>query len=185
MADYDVAQYAADLRMITAAETDDKAKLQRIVPLARKLAATPDLIKPQHYERDADQGVGVHLLHEEDDHSLAVFVISWEPGRHVPPHNHNSWAVVVGLEGEEHNVCWRRKDDGSKEGYAELERDTDSFMTRGDFIAMLPAEIHSVHNEADTVALSLHTYGMHINYSGRSQFDLEAKTELPIVLKVD
>lgn len=185
MSDYDVAQYAADLRMITAEETDDKAKLQRIVPLARKLAATPDLIQPQHYERDAEQGVGVHLLHEEDDHSLAVFVISWEPGRHVPPHNHNSWAVVVGLEGEEHNVCWRRTDDGAKDGYAELERDTDSFMHRGDFVAMLPEDIHSVHNDSDAVALSLHTYGMHINHSGRSQFDPAAKTESPIMLKID
>jgi len=185
MAEYSVAQYAADLRRITAAQTDDRKRLQQIVPLARKLAATPDLVKPQHYECDPAQGVGVHLLHEESDHSLAVFLISWKPGRHIPPHNHKTWAVVVGLEGVEHNVCWRRKDDGSKRGYAELERDTESFMKRGDFIAMLPEEIHSVHNDGDAIALSLHTYGMHINHSGRSQFDPGAKTESPIVLKID
>ncbi len=58
-------------------------------------------------------------------------------------------------------------------------------MKRGDFIAMLPEEIHSVHNDGKEVALSLHTYGMHINHSGRSQFDPDAKRESPIVLKVD
>ena len=32
--------------------------------------------------------------------------------------------------------------------------------------------------------MSLHTYGRHINYTGRSQFDLEHKREKPYVIKV-
>jgi hypothetical protein len=33
--------------------------------------------------------------------------------------------------------------------------------------------------------MSLQTSGRHINYTGRSEFDLEAKREKPIILKID
>ena len=33
------------------------------------------------------------------------------------------------------------------------------------------AEIHSVWNTGDQVSISLHTYGRHINHTGRSEFD--------------
>lgn len=42
---------------------------------------------------------------------------------------------------------------------------------------MLPGAILSVMNETDAMTLSLHVYGMHPNYTARSQFDVDAKTE--------
>jgi hypothetical protein len=44
--------------------------------------------------------------------------------------------------------------------------------------------IHLVWNETDKVTLSLHIYGKHINFTGRSQFDLESQTETPFILKL-
>ena len=32
--------------------------------------------------------------------------------------------------------------------------------------------------------MSLHTYGRHINYTGRSEFDLESKREKPYAIKI-
>lgn len=32
--------------------------------------------------------------------------------------------------------------------------------------------------------MSLHTYGRHINYTGRSEFDVERKLEKPYVVRV-
>ena len=46
----------------------------------------------------------VHVLHEESDHRLAVFAVSWLPGRGVPPHDHGTWAIVVGVDGPEKNL---------------------------------------------------------------------------------
>lgn len=43
---------------------------------------------------------------------------------------------------------------------------------------------HSVWNVGKSVSISLHTYGRHINYTGRSEFDLEHKREKPYVLKI-
>jgi hypothetical protein len=33
--------------------------------------------------------------------------------------------------------------------------------------------IHAVRNDTERVTLSFHTYGKHINFTDRSQFDLE------------
>ena len=50
---------------------------------------------------------------------------------------------------------------------------------------VLPEDIHSVWNETEKVSLSLHTYGKHINRTGRSRFDPEAKTEEVFIVTVD
>jgi len=76
-------------------------------------------------------------------------------------------------------------DDGTRPGYAKLERAGKHVMSAGDVTACKPADIHSVWNVGDDVSLSLHTYGMHINYSGRSEFDPETDEERPFVVVVD
>jgi hypothetical protein len=49
---------------------------------------------------------------------------------------------------------------------------------------MLPDAIHSVVNPTSAVTVSLHTYGMHLNYTGRSEFDPEKNTVGPIQRRV-
>ncbi len=181
---YDLTQYVEDLRRITREETDDKRIVQRVAPLAQKLAATPGLIKEEFYDCDEQQGFSFHLLHEEDDHSNAVFVIAWLPDRGTPAHNHKTWGVVVGIEGEERETWWQRTDDGTRPGYADLERQTMNTLGPGQVTCVLPEDIHTVWNETDDVSLSLHTYGKHINYTGRSEFVPEAKTEEKYVVTV-
>ncbi len=68
---------------------------------------------------------------------------------------------------------------GSRSGYAELERMGEEVIGPGEVVAFLPDAIHSVVNETDKITLSLHVYGKHINYTERSQFDPETKTETP------
>ena len=73
---YSVAEYVEDLRRITAEDNDEKAIFQQLAPLAQKLAATPGWITDEHRQCDEEQGFGVHLLHEEEDHTNAVFLLS-------------------------------------------------------------------------------------------------------------
>jgi predicted metal-dependent enzyme (double-stranded beta helix superfamily) len=180
-----VAAYIEDLRRITAEETDDKAILRRVAPLAKKLATTPGWIKEEYRQCDEEQGFSFHTLHEEDDHANAVFVLSWLPNRGSPAHNHKTWGVVVGIEGAETETWWRRLDDGSKPGHAELKRETVSTVGAGDVSCVMPDDIHTVWNDTDAVLISLHTYGKHINFTGRSQFDPDAGTEEPFVVVID
>ena len=181
---YDLASYAEDLRRICREESDDKKIVRRVAPLAQRLVASPGVIKDEHYTCDEAQGFGVNLLHEEDDHSNAVFLIAWLPGRGTPAHNHKTWGVVVVADGEERESWWRRVDDGTRPGYAELERQTESTMAPGQVSCVLPEDIHQVWNDTDRVSLSLHTYGKHINFTGRSEFDPEKKTEREYLVTV-
>ena len=182
---YDLAQYIEDLNRITRQESDDKTIVRLVAPLARKFAASPGWLKDEYYKCDEDQGFGVHLLHEEEDHGNAVFILAWLPDHGTPPHNHKTWGVVVGIEGAERETWWRRLDDGCTPGYADLKRQTENTVGPGQVSCVLAEDIHTVWNETDKVSVSLHTYGKHINFTGRSEFDPEAKTEEKFIVTVD
>ena len=181
---YSLDQYVHDLRAITAHESDPIRITERAAPLAKKFAQTPGWVRPEHRECDMEQGFGVHLLHEEPNHDLAVFLVSWLPDKGTTPHNHKTWAVVVGMEGREQEVNWDRLDDGAKRGYADLKRGSERVMTAGDIALCYPEDIHSVWNVGSDISMSLHTYGRHINYTGRFEFDPVRKLEKPFVVKV-
>ena len=154
----DLPRFVDDLRNITRETSDEAAIIRRVRPLARELALAKTWLRPEHYRCDEAQGFGVHLLHEEPDHTLAVFAASWLPGRGAPPHNHGTWAVVAGVDGPETNVFWKRLDDGSRPGYAEIARNGQKVFGPGDVVSFL--------------------------HTGRSQFDPEARKELPFLLSV-
>jgi len=101
------------------------------------------------------------------------------PGRGVTPNGHENWGVVVGLDGMETNINWHRKDDGVKLGYAGLEVRNDVILTFGQTCTFMPDDIHSVRNEGDTSALSLHVYGRSLSQTGRFEFDPASKAVKP------
>jgi len=183
-APYTLRDYVRDLRTIRANETDPVRITERVAPLARQFAQAGGWFRPEHRQCDAAQGFGVHLLHEEPNHDLAIFAIAWLPGRGTPPHNHKTWAVVVGIEGQELETSYERRDDGRTAGYAELAHSGEQVMSAGDVACCYPEHIHAVRNVGEGVALSLHTYGRHLNHTGRSEFDVARKRETPFVVKV-
>ena len=63
------------------------------------------------------------------------------------------------------------------------QRNGEKLFSAGEVVAFLPHEIHSVVNETEAVTVSLHTYGKHLNYTGRSQFDPAASVEKPFLVK--
>lgn len=173
---YTVARYVDDLRRITAETSDENEIFTRVGPLARRLAAEDGWIEDRFYEPDTETGFSAFMLHEEEDHSLAVLAASWTPGMGVGPHDHGTWAIVVGVDGEERNIRYKRLDDRSKEDYAELEPKEERVAGPGDLVCIKNGGIHAVRNESDKVTLSLHTYGTHVNHTVRYQYDLETRS---------
>ena len=182
---YPLDQYIEDLRKITAETADEDQVLARVGPLAQRLVADRSWLQPKHYRADEVQGFGVHLLHEEPDHSLAVLVLSWLPGRGTPAHDHGTWAVVAGVEGVEHNVRYNRVDDGSRPDYAELEVRHEFDAAEGELVCMKTGGIHRVTNQTGQITLSVHTYGCHINHTRRSQFDLDTRERKEFIVRVE
>jgi predicted metal-dependent enzyme (double-stranded beta helix superfamily) len=170
-------QLVDELHRVTRGSADAGTIVNALSGPVGACARAKDWVEDRYFKCDLDQGFGVHLLHEEPDHSLAVLAVAWLPGRSAPVHDHGTWAVVAGVEGVERNRHWRRTDDGSRPGYAEVREIGEDLIRPGEVLPMMPSAIHSVANETDGITLSLHVYGKHPNYTARSQFDVDAKTE--------
>ncbi len=162
------------------ASTDDAAEItRRVTELARPLAEDTGWLEERHRETDDAQGFGVTIVHKEADDGLLVETVCWAPGRGVAPHDHRTWGVVIGLEGEEINVDWRRLDDGAEDGFADIEVARETTIRQGVTCTLMSDDIHSVRNEGDTPSLSLHVYGRNLATTGRSEFDPINKRQYP------
>jgi predicted metal-dependent enzyme (double-stranded beta helix superfamily) len=178
---YSIKGLVTDLKELRLRVPDEIGMVRAVPDLARRLA------RMQHnWLRDSmcvpspkPGSAGTFMLHEEVDHSLAIFVVTWLPGEETPPHDHGTWAVVAGLRGRETNHWWKRLDDASRPGYAELERAGRARVEEGEVIAMGARRIHSVQNDSRGVSVSLHIYGMNVDYTERCKFDPAARTSSP------
>jgi predicted metal-dependent enzyme (double-stranded beta helix superfamily) len=183
--EYSIDELASDLRGLCARCSEEREILLRLRPLVRRAALAKRWLHEGLYVADAAQGFGVHLLREEADHTLAIFAVSWLPGRGAPPHDHGTWAMIAGVDGAEANEFYERIDDRSRSGHAELRKVGRTVCDVGDVIAMPAGMIHAVSNESDATSVSLHVYGKHINHTGRSRFDLERQTASPFIVTTD
>ena len=165
-----VGEFVSDLRRLASQHDDDKALLPQVAPLVRRLAVSPGWVTPQCYDIDQEQGIGITVFHEEPDHTLLVETVAWAPGRGVLPHDHQTWGVVAGIDGEERNVLWKRTDDGSMPGRATVTVHRETRVGAGDVIAFLGDDIHSVHNDGTGITLSLHVYGKSLSHVDRNEF---------------
>lgn len=173
-----------EMRAVTRRTQDPTRIVDALRAPLRAAALEPSWLEDRFFSPPQDQGFGSFLLHVEPDDTLPVFLVSWLPGRGAPPHDHGTWGVVAGVRGEETNINWRRRDDGSRAGYADLEEASRTVLAPGDVITVLPADIHSVVNATGDVTISLHVYGRHLNETKRSRYDVEQRSVSPFVISV-
>lgn len=180
-----IAELVDGLRRISAATADERRILVEVGPLAQRAVADPSWLTEAMLQPDPVQGFSLFPLHEEQDHTLAVFALSWLPHRGTPAHDHNTWAVVAGIRGLETNTFWKRLDDGSRPGYAELQKMGEKVFGPGHVMTMPTGTVHAVVNNSDEVSVSLHIYGKHINHTGRHQFDPEQRTATRYINRIE
>jgi predicted metal-dependent enzyme (double-stranded beta helix superfamily) len=174
---YELEDFMRSLRAAVSAPLAEAALVARVKPLVERLARSRSWIRPEHYDCDPKQGFGAHVLHEEPDHRLWVVAAAFLPHHGAPPHNHGTWAVIAGVDGEEKNTLWRRRG-------ARLERQSTEVVGAGQVTAFLSDAIHSVDNEGERSTLSLHVYGRNLNFAERSRFDPETGAEKPFKLQL-
>jgi predicted metal-dependent enzyme (double-stranded beta helix superfamily) len=171
-----VASCLDDIRAILGDAGVDRAALERIKSRLLALASRRDLFTfaqfPLRHERST-----MHVLAEDDGDGLALYAVAAQGESATPPHDHTTWAVVVGIEGEEMNRLWRRVDDGASPGKAELEQIEETLVAPGTGVALMPEDIHSIHRASDAPLLHFHLYGRSIErLPERKQFDLARGT---------
>lgn len=182
--EYTIQIFIEDALKIMSETKDESLLLTELSPLAARAAAETGWRKEEMYDVDSNNGFGTTLLHAESNNSLFIVADCWLSGRGIRPHEHGTWAVVVGVTGVEKNTLWERTDDRLREGFAELKKLSEHHISAGDVITMKTGEIHSVENETDEITLTFHVYGHHLNHTGRSQFDVEKNLEIPFIIEM-
>jgi len=173
-----------DIRRLVASARSGEALTAALADRLRPLADDRSWITDDLYETDENQGFGITVLHEEGEDGFLLETVCWAPGRGVAPHDHQTWGVVMGLDGEEINVDWRRTDDGSAPGKAALEKAEETPVTSGVVKTFRPDDIHSIRNDSDAPSLSLHLYGRSLAAIDRSEFNPIAGTVAPCPKRV-
>ena len=84
------------------------------------------------------------------DGDISITFDHMPEGKDIPPHDHGVWEALAVYSGRLSHTVYDRRDDGSKEGYAELEVIDDRVLQPGDIaIVAPPAEIHGFTAQTD------------------------------------
>ena len=152
-------QTVARVREIETSRGVNPESLQAIKNELIKLAAKTELFPLEDFPspEQSDRNPGrLYLLSEDDDHRYALYANSTFRKYVNAPHNHTTWAVIVGVHGEEPNVLYERTDDG---GVRETGR---TVVKQGTGVAFLPDELHSLDIPGKAPMLNFHMYGLAI-----------------------
>src|SRR5262245_55304269 len=76
-----MARFLSQLRAIAARTEEPRVIVAQASPLVRDFALSKKWLEAKHYDCNVEQGFGAHLLHEEPDHTLAIFAGSLLPRR--------------------------------------------------------------------------------------------------------
>ena len=171
-----VGEAIAEIREIENTRGVSRDSLPAIRDVLLELADKRELFSEQDFPSASGEPL-LYLLSEDDDHRFALYLSTGLPGRSSPPHNHTTWAVIVGIDGEEENRIYRRLDDGSESGKSRVEVEDKFVVKRGTGICFMPDDIHSIHVVSDVPTRNFHMYGMSVEHlPERVKFDMEQGT---------
>lgn len=133
-------------------ESLEKIK-QRLIRLAR-----PELFPASDFPPPAPGGKLKSCLYrvaEDADHRFALYVNASLGGHSTPAHNHTTWAVIVGVTGEELNRFYERTADGPRQK-------GEYTVKQGTGVCFMPEDLHSIHIQAPLV--NFHMYGLALDH---------------------
>jgi predicted metal-dependent enzyme (double-stranded beta helix superfamily) len=107
------------------------------------------LLKNQNFinsECGSDAEPGIRTIHRDRDTGFNVLIHIYTEGKKGPPHDHGrSWAIYGQAREWTDMTLWQRKDDGKKEGYADLEERETFRLEPGMAGKFDVGDIHSIH----------------------------------------
>jgi len=164
------------IRDIEKANGVNRDSLKEVREVLLGLAAKQELFAEADFPSASGDPL-LYLLSEDEDDRFALYLSTGLPGRSSPPHNHTTWAVIVGIEGEEQNRIYERVDDGSEPGRGEVRMRDEFVVMKGTGICFMPDDIHSIHVVSEVPTRNFHMYGRSLEHlPERIQFDTEQGT---------
>lgn len=155
----------ADIRAIEERDRVTRSSLAKIRQRLIRLAARTDLFTVQDFPPPAPGGAHkscLYRLAEDADHRFALYANSSLGGYATPAHNHTTWAVIVGVSGEELNRFYdRTAENGVREKGQHV-------VCQGRGVSFMPEDLHSIH--IDAPLLNFHMYGLALEQLHRREF---------------
>jgi predicted metal-dependent enzyme (double-stranded beta helix superfamily) len=172
---YSVEEFAREVERIMADAPDRATAVQEIEPLLARLMERPDLLD-ERYRVVTPEGRTRYTYYHSADGRLTVGGPVFEPGHPTVVHNHNTWGVIGIYRGKQRTTRYRRVDDGTTPGRAELVQTSDEVLGPGSIYFLLPPDdIHRI-EAVDGPSLSVHVLGVDLRQQYRQFFDVEAGT---------
>ncbi|MCR9222082.1 MAG: hypothetical protein NXI21_17805 [Alphaproteobacteria bacterium] len=173
-----VAETVARIRALEAQGGVTRETLAKIKDALIALGLRSDLFPEEDFPPpESGTGDRLYRLSMDSDDRFALYLNRGTGDKDTPPHDHTTWACVVGVRGQEHNKFYRRTDDRATPGRGTVEVVAEKTVEPGTGVAMTPDDIHSIHMRGPGVKMHLHMYGLAIHrLSGRVKYDVETGT---------
>jgi predicted metal-dependent enzyme (double-stranded beta helix superfamily) len=160
----EIEKAVADVRAIEREQGVTRASLEKIKQRLTRLAARQDLFTSSDFPPPQPGGKRNSCLYrvaEDADHRFALYVNSSDGNYGTPAHNHTTWAVIVGVSGEELNRFYDRTGDGPQEKGSAV-------VKQGTGVAFMPDDYHSIHITAPLI--NFHMYGLALEQLARREY---------------
>ena len=138
--------------------------VKRVRAIMQEAVRDPQAVSQYLHAFDGDDVI----LYE--DETVSIQHCRFDPGLHVPPHDHRITAVIGVYEGGEVNHFYVRDEN-------QLVRKTTKKVMPGDVISMGPEAIHSVEPGGDECGYAIHVYLGPLSDVERSLYDWESGAE--------
>ena len=168
---YSITAFIRDLDRITREQSEPAKVVAEAKPLLAELVRNPNCIEPR-FKQHGGKIYGRYMLHRAARFNVTSIV--WGPGDSAKAHNHDTWGLVGVLENELQETRFRRRDDGTKEGWADLEVTAVNRNQAGMVSTLLAPEddIHEMLNVTQKNTVEVHVYGKDLANMQRLQFDV-------------
>ena len=137
------------------------------------LAARRDLFSLEDFpppEADSKRRSCLYRLSEDEDHGFALYLNVASGDVNAPPHDHTTWAVIVGIEGQEENRFYKKVPDG-------VEQIDSKMVEPGKGVAIMTGEFHTIHINAGKPVMNFHMYGLGLEQLHERKFWNERERE--------
>lgn len=155
----------ADVRAIEQRDGVTRASLEKVKQRLTRLAKRQDLFSAEDFPPPKPGGKLKSCLYrvaEDPDHRFALYVNASLGGHSAPAHNHTTWAVIVGVSGEELNRFYDRAAEGGV-------REKGQFVVKqGAGVCFMPEDLHSIHIQAPLI--NFHMYGLGLDHLHKREF---------------
>jgi predicted metal-dependent enzyme (double-stranded beta helix superfamily) len=141
-ATYTIETFIHEVKGILAEDGSSESGLERIAGRMRELARHPELAgeEPSGNIHTGSQSRPLY----EDESGLTLVRAFFGPEQMTPIHSHGSWGVVGVYQGRDQYQVWRRVDDGTGAGVAQVELVEERILEAGD-AAVLPPPPQDIH----------------------------------------